>query len=347
MMIIPRSPRNGIARLVVPLVCSGMLATAAIAADRPSDTDIDVLLSKIEQQIASGHAVSPTDDNAMVTWRRVLNVGKPELASARSQSALTSFVVRLRLKAGEQKAAGHVVVGSDMTVFADEADRLLGAQPTEAAGPPAAMPGPSLATSSPATPSPATPSPASPPPTKAASSPAPVRTAAKAATPLAPAVSPPVAVAGSSPASVLRDAPKFEPLSAALPAPSPAQPQPAPPPAPLDEAVVRSASVPGDLSQGEYYARKGDVLLASGDILAASKFYENAAKAGSVRAAVALTSLAPFLQGPAAQDTSGSGVPPVVTVAASPPKPPHKAAPAPVRVVRRVRATPDATVAPP
>ena len=304
MMRLHGSRGSGIARLLLLTVCAGLAGTAAFAADQDFDTDIDSLLRKIEQQISSGHAVSPVDDSAMLTWRRLLTVEKADPNAPGVQTALSSFVVRLRLRAGEEKSAGHLVVGSDMTVFADEADRLLDAHP---GGAPKPL-GPIVAANQ----KPGT---------------------------------------AGVPASGLRDPPRFEPLSAALAPPVPAKPaatpasasMPIPPLVPaqmkMEKAVLRPAPITGDQSAAEFYAKSGDAQLAAGDIAAASKFYDYAAKAGSIRAAVALTDLEPYIPGPENPDISGLRVTAASGLSAPEPrKPPVKPVPAYVRVLKRLRA---------
>jgi hypothetical protein len=164
-----------------------------------SDQEIRALLTQIEQQLAAGQIISPVDDNAMATWKRVVDIQKIE----NNSPALNDFAARVRVRAVEERTAGKNVIASDMIVFAEQADRLIGNAPSP----------------------------------------------------------PPVIASIESP-------PRFEPLAAPL------QTTPADPP--TEKPAI---------SSGDFYAARGDDMIAAGNLTAARKFYALGAKAGSARAA--------------------------------------------------------------
>jgi len=324
-------------------------------------------------------------------------VHRADPASPAVQAALTKFVMRLRLRAGEEKSAGHIVVGSDMTVFADEADRLLGVtpgkEPRVGTSPPANLPFQAVAPTPTAksAPPPAPQAPAQvaaqvpaakpmppaavqappqiaaqvpaakPEPQPAVQAPAQVAAQARAAKPEPPAVPAPAQVAAQEPAArsipapavqvpaqVAAQAPappappKFTPLTAAIPplaAPVPALPSA------IQPAVMRSPQIPSEQSVAEFYAIRGDAMLAAGDMQAASRFYDYAARAGSIRATVALSNLGSYQASVGSPDMSGLSISPtestqpgVRKVAAAPPQPapPRKVVVHHVKAVKRL-----------
>jgi hypothetical protein len=90
------------------------------------DPEMDALLRQVEQQVSAGHAVSPLSNSAMETWKQVVGLEKTDPDSQGFRSAIGNFVMRMRAQAAEQKTAGKTVIASDLTVFADQANRLLG-----------------------------------------------------------------------------------------------------------------------------------------------------------------------------------------------------------------------------
>ena len=91
-----------------------------------ADPELTSLLRKVEQQVSDGHAMSPVDDNAMDTWQRVLELRRVDPEAPHVLSALTDFASYMRGRAADERIAGRLVVASDLTVFADQASRLLG-----------------------------------------------------------------------------------------------------------------------------------------------------------------------------------------------------------------------------
>lgn len=103
---------------------SGPTSGAATA-----DFIAESLLRTIVQQIAGGRIISPPDDNAMQTWQRVL---QRDIATQRSPEvlkALEDFDTFARTRAADEKAAGRPLVAAELTVFADQASRMIGRVP--------------------------------------------------------------------------------------------------------------------------------------------------------------------------------------------------------------------------
>ena len=88
-----------------------------------ADEELGALLFKVEQQISTGRAFVPADDNALDTWARVVQRASP--ASPEALRALTGFVTRARNRAADEKAAGRTEVSIDLTLFEDLAATLL------------------------------------------------------------------------------------------------------------------------------------------------------------------------------------------------------------------------------
>src|ERR1700722_2213753 len=87
--------------------------------------DIEALLHKVEQQVSTGHALSPAGDNAMDTWILVLQADRTAPDSTKVRSAMANFVTRLQIRAAGEKAAGRLAVAGDLTVFADLANGIM------------------------------------------------------------------------------------------------------------------------------------------------------------------------------------------------------------------------------
>jgi hypothetical protein len=138
----------------LPSVCAGLLLMggvslaandgSAMPRDRVAaqpDKRIETLLRRVEQQVSSGHAMSPAEDNAMDTWQTVLELRRVDPASPAVLAALTNFASYMKARATEERTAGRLVVSSDLAVFADQANRLLTL--TQVTGP--SVTGPSVA----------------------------------------------------------------------------------------------------------------------------------------------------------------------------------------------------------
>ena len=125
----------------VVVLCTGyfLLGGASFAGDGSApgqgeatvvaDHAVDVLLHTVVRQIASGRIISPPDDNAMQTWQRVL---QRDVATQRAPSvlkALDDFDGYARARAASERAAGRVLVAAELTVFADQASRMMGRIP--------------------------------------------------------------------------------------------------------------------------------------------------------------------------------------------------------------------------
>ncbi len=132
-------------RLRQAVFCGGylLLGGAGFAADAPSgsgssgsgsgapaaDRVTEALLHTVVQQIAGGRIISPPEDNAMQTWQRVL---QRDIATQRSPEvlkALEDFDSYARQRAANEKAVGRVLVAAELTVFADQASRMMGRIP--------------------------------------------------------------------------------------------------------------------------------------------------------------------------------------------------------------------------
>jgi hypothetical protein len=290
--LLRRRPLSAAGFLLMSMLIGGASFAATDVPGEPhavpavkTDEELRALLSKIEQQISTGRAFVPADDNALDTWARVVQRVSP--ASPEALSALTGFVTRARNRAADEKAAGRADVSIDLTLFEDLAATLLaraGAEPVSplkaqaATSPPAqedhAAPGPvagaagmvnrdNTASSDTSASVPLSPK------LLAETSAEPARTSLSNAP--APHASPAMGVAdmGTGP---LAPATGKTAMAVAIPA-------------------ARLATTPPTVeeqSMAATYASRGDAMLAIKDFSAARKFYEYAANGGSARAAMAL-----------------------------------------------------------
>jgi hypothetical protein len=260
-------------------------------ADQNSADDIEALLRKAEQQIITGHASAPDEDSALETWRHVLEIRRASPDSPKVLTALAGFAGRMRSRAADEKKAGRLVVSGDLTVFADQATKLLGHTDISTSPPPDVRMARSreipdiLSSNGADTLMPgvrsrdfqsfdALSSPLRPPP---ASRTEPQRIGITMGQTTAAIAEHKVALA--SPAAggpnvvVVRPTPaSSEPPATTVPAPPSAN----------------KTAVQPDPSGTAYFAKRGDELMAIKDITAARKFYEYAANAGSAHAATAL-----------------------------------------------------------
>jgi hypothetical protein len=137
-------PLHGLSRAIAAVAAGVLLmGSASFAAEggtaqsrailaAPADTQTEALLHSIEQQIASGRIISPPDDNAMDTWQRVLQREIASQASPEVLRALADFEARLRVRSADERAAGRALVAAELTVFADQAGRMVGHIPPSA-----------------------------------------------------------------------------------------------------------------------------------------------------------------------------------------------------------------------
>jgi hypothetical protein len=91
-----------------------------------ADHATEALLRTIMQQISDGRIISPSDDNAMQTWQRVLQRDIATQGSPEVLKALEDFDTYARKRAADEKAAGRLLVAAELTVFADQASRMTG-----------------------------------------------------------------------------------------------------------------------------------------------------------------------------------------------------------------------------
>jgi hypothetical protein len=289
-------------------LCAGsiLVGTVAFAEDNGSgephvgtavraDQGVEPLLRQIERQVTVGHTIAPEGDNALVTWRSLLDVvfrASPpnDAASPTTRRALTDFAADTRRRASEAQAAGQPAVASDLLVFAGQATELLQYLSTEPASslaaepqlaPAATVPEPSAA----ALPTGIATQGARPVevPNGSAQSAAPTKSRrsesgqAQAQAGMPPSGSP--TTSGSTAlAAVNKDWMTPPPAANNTGAASAVL-------APHPSATTRTAQ---EDAAAAAFASRGDAMLAIKDISAARAFYEYAANAGSARAAVAL-----------------------------------------------------------
>src|SRR5271166_1771028 len=96
--------------------------THAASTQHP-DQEIGLLLLKVEQQIAAGHALAPESDSAMDAWLVVIMKAHP--ASPDTLKALAAFAAHMRDRAEAETAAGRLLVSIDFSLFAKLANDLL------------------------------------------------------------------------------------------------------------------------------------------------------------------------------------------------------------------------------
>jgi hypothetical protein len=288
-----RRNRPGLAwRLIA--VCAGFLliGSTAFAANDVSgepppipavqaDAELGALLLQVEQQISTGHAFSPPNDNALATWPRVIQSAFP--TSPGSRRALGDFISRVGRRAAEEKAAGRNDVWTDLTLFEDLATTML----VSANAAPAASSKSQTATSLPMRGDQAAPGL---PVAEAAGMANSINTLAGASTrPLPSPNLPYVSTTSVGPAATSLDNPAASPPVGAADMNAVGHPAPTTGKTVLAIAI-RAARTPTvqDQRMGTMYASRGDEMLAIKDISAARKFYEYAANVGSARAATAL-----------------------------------------------------------
>jgi hypothetical protein len=252
-----------------------------------ADEELGALLSKVEQQISTGRAFVPADDNALDTWARVVQRVSP--ASPEALRALTGFVTRARNRAADEKAAGRTEVSIDLTLFEDLAATLLARAGAAPVSPLKAQ--------------------------AADSEPAQEDHAGPGAVAGAAAMANRDNTATSDTSASVRLAPKLRDLTetGAEPARTSLSNAPAPDaspamgaadmntghPAPAADKPTLAVAIPAtrpattpptvqEQSMAATFASRGDAMLAIKDFSAARKFYEFAANGGSARAAMAL-----------------------------------------------------------
>jgi hypothetical protein len=219
-----------------------------------ADQDIDALLRKIEQQISAGHAMYPSGDCAIDTWKQVLQL-ITTADSPKLRTALADFTTHMRSRAVDEMTAGKNGVANDMNIFAVQASHLVWHTPSPDHS--------QIATTRPVPPNEPT-----------------VAEPARHDTPPAwhdtPKVEPLASVV---------------PLP---PPPPTSKPSNIPGPDPGSEAQPSAVLLDPNLAPeqlrlaADLYVSHGDERLAANDVPAARKFYGYAAMAGSARAAVAL-----------------------------------------------------------
>ncbi len=275
------------------LLCGASLLAGPVAfakdgdADPPSEVaatqdghQVEALLNQIEQQIDSGHTMTPESDNALVTWRHVLETAP--LSSPEARKALVIFAKHAQQRANDERAAGNALIASDFSVFADVIDSLLDQGHATQAGvadvpngndaniPLANLPA-----------EPATPAESA---AGNANGTASVETSAQPQR--SETTAPPMQVAhGDATADV---GASLSPDTGAGQAAKPidrSQTTAMPAMTPSITAGRRNAP---DQAAAAAFASRGDAMVAIKDISAARKYYEYAANAGSARAALAL-----------------------------------------------------------
>jgi hypothetical protein len=306
------------------VVASVLLAASVCfaAADATAEHDIEQLLTKVEDQIDQGHALSPVEDSGMNTWIQLLRIYAVVPDSPRLHSLLVGFRARILRREAEARTKGSVEVAGDLALFADQAGRLLRLSDPAA----------------PAAQGPEKPAPNDPPkPEIAAVDTGPRSVEGKAeangAKPprIAPAEAPPAPAAS----------PRLEEAAT-----GPVTPAPSPPAGKTDTDTAAIASGVPDApvttreQAAEIFAARGDAMLAVKDVWTARKFYDYAAKFGSTRGVIALART----YDPAFLATVGVPAPAVQTLLATAPgdqitEPPAVPSPAPPRRRRPSRSS--------
>lgn len=254
-----------------------------------ADQAIATLLLEVEEEIVAGRTLSPPRDNALNTWLRVLTTASP--ASPGAVRAFSDFAANLRNRADVEKTAGRLMVAANLIVFAGMATDWL----THADAAPASPADSQEALSRQVPQSHASPGPVVPSAIDAA-----IRNAASGG-----------ALASQVSSSAPKDSPKADagPGRTDLPLGQPATPDASPVTRAADMSATRPATTAGKTAPGlaapavppatststspeqsmaEFYAKRGDEMLAIKDVSAARRFYEYAANAGSARAAMAI-----------------------------------------------------------
>ena len=109
------------------LAGSPCLAADEAVKDHPAaqaDQDIDALLRKIEQQISAGHAMYPSGDCAIDTWKQVLQLATTT-DSPKVRTALADFATHMRGRAVDEMTAGKNTVANNMNIFAVQASHIV------------------------------------------------------------------------------------------------------------------------------------------------------------------------------------------------------------------------------
>ena len=247
-----------------------------------ADTEFEALLLQVEQQISTGHALSPPDDNALNTWPRVVRTAVPTSPGARR--ALEDFISRVGSRAAEERGAGRTDVWIDLILFKDLATSLV-----SAGAAPAASSNSQTATSQAMPEGQAAPGPLV---TEAAGMANSIDTPSGAST--KPSPSPNLSdltttSAGPAPTSLGNPADSQASLAMDAAKLNAGQPAPAAYKTALAIAIPATRTPTAEQwSMAAIYASRGDEMLAIKDISAARKYYEYAANAGSARAAAAL-----------------------------------------------------------
>lgn len=283
--------------LIVLCACSMLLGAVAraeeggtgqphVGAAVQADQKVEALLSVVERQITIGHTITPEGDNAVATWRLVLEAASP--ASPATRKALSDFAAHARSRAADEQAADRSLIASDLSVFAAQATELLQRKSAMPVSSSVAAPMVAPINTVPETPpstfstdramQDARPSanpdrsgenaaPTEPPPSKIDGTQARIPPAASAATKV------------SIPLTAMDKA-------AMTPPPTVGKTGIAPAVMPPHAGVTTRTTK--ELAAAAALARRGDAMLALQDISAARGFYEYAANAGNAHAAAAL-----------------------------------------------------------
>jgi hypothetical protein len=118
--------------IMVLCACAVLAGGPCLAADDAArdhsapqaDQDIDALLRKIEHQISVGHAMYPSGDCAIDTWKQVLQLVTTAY-SPKVRTALADFATHMRDRAVDEMSAGKNSVANDMNIFAGQASHIV------------------------------------------------------------------------------------------------------------------------------------------------------------------------------------------------------------------------------
>jgi hypothetical protein len=248
--------------------------------ERETDGEIAQLIDRTENQVAEGRVWTPPGDNALETVRHILEL--IPTATPETIRHVNAIPARLRERAAIEDAAGRSVEARRFAIFAEALGPLAGDKPltTRQA---ASQPGRRAAGSRPAAAPADLPAPAS--------VPAPVPTASPDVAPAASSAAMPTSAA--KPTATAAADPVDPPQMSRAPVPAPAEQSTAvatlagaPPQPPASARTASADALPPETITA--LVRRGNAMLAVGDISAARLLFERAAQAGHAAAATAV-----------------------------------------------------------
>jgi TPR repeat protein len=290
------------------------LPTPTAADERDERVElVKLLLARGSRQVAAGKITAPADDNALTTYREILLIAPEGRAGP---MLLERIRARYRDDARAAESAGNAAEARRLEALAIDPLGGAGPQPgtTDTAETTATAPPPEPATAAPATTetastpaiAPAAPSATTPAAMDNAAAAPPAATATETAPPPEPAAAAAATTATASTPTTAPTTPSAAAVDSAAAAPPPAVAPPAPAAAPAvpDSTAAAAPATPRPAITGSTeppstrpaplqkemigaLMKRGDQMLAIGDISAARLLYERAAGAGDAKAATA------------------------------------------------------------